>query len=196
MRMPLIKKEKSMNRSMTAVFWALAMLALPAGAMAQTKDAAVVVEEVEGIVTVIDVDREARTVLVRGPRGNEVEFAVPPEAQNLDQVHPGSKFKVRYLQAVAVSINQGGVATSSSARSVEMAPKGDVPGGVISTVRQISGTVETIDHDSRLVSLKGPEGRTLIFTVDAAVQGLEKVQTGDVVSVEYAESVAMRMLPQ
>lgn len=174
----------------------LVALVLGASAFAQTRDGAVVVESVEAVVTVVDVDREARTVLVRGPGGNDVVFAVPPEAQNLDQVHPGSKFRVKYLQAVAVSIAKGGSATSSTSRSVQMAPRGEVPGGVISTVRQISGTVETLDYDSRLTSIRGPEGRTLIFTVDESVQGLEQIQPGDVISVEYAESVAMRMLPQ
>lgn len=174
----------------------LAGLLVAAGASAQVKDGAVIVDAVEGVVTVVDVDREARKVLVRGPNGREVEFAVPAEAQNLDQVHPGAKFKVRYLQAVAVSIAKGGNATSSNSRSMQLAPKGDVPGGVIATVRQLSGTVESIDQDSRLVTLRGPEGRNLTFTVDDSVQGLDQIEKGDVIGVEYAESVAMRMLPQ
>lgn len=183
-----------MNQSLLLAGAVALALAAPAGA--QVKDGAVVVESLEAVVTVVDVDREARSVLVRGPAGNEMVFDVPPEAQNLDQVHPGSKFKVQYLQAVAVSIAKGGNPTGSSSRSVQMAPKGDVPGGVISTVRQISGSVETLDLDSRLVSLRGPQGRTLVFTVDEAIKDLDTVKVGDVISVEYAESVAMRMLPQ
>ncbi len=174
----------------------LAVLLAATQAPAQTKDAAVVVETVDAVVTVVDIDRENRTVVVRGPRGNLAEVAVPEEAQNLDQVHPGSKFKVNYTQAVAVSIGKGGSATGSKSRSVQMAPKGDIPGGVITNARQISGSVETIDYDTRLVSLRGPEGRTLVFTVDESVQGLDQVHQGDVISLEYAESIALRMLPQ
>jgi len=111
-------------------------------------------------------------------------------------VHPGARFKVRYLQAVAVSIARGGNPSSSTTRTMQLADKGDVPGGVISTVKQLSGAVETIDQGSRLVSIRGPGGRTLIFTVDESVQGLEQISVGDVIGVEYAESVAMRMLPQ
>ena len=174
----------------------LAALLVSTGATAQVKDGAVIVDSVEGVVTVVDVDRESRTVVVRGDGGHEVEFAVPPEAQNLDQVHPGARFKVRYLQAVAVSIAKGGNPSSSTTRTMQLADKGDVPGGVISTVKQLSGAVETIDQGSRLVSIRGPGGRTLIFTVDESVQGLDQVSVGDVIGVEYAESVAMRMLPQ
>jgi hypothetical protein len=174
----------------------LAGLLAASAASAQTREAAVIVDAVEAVVTIVDVDREARVVLVRGPRGNEFLFDVPPESQNLDEVRPGSRFKVRYLHSVAVSIARGGNATGSASRSVQMAPKGDVPGGVITTTRQVSGTVETLDVDSRLMSVRGPEGRTLIFTVDETVQGLEQVQPGDVISVEYAESVAMRMIQQ
>jgi hypothetical protein len=178
-----------------SILASLALLA-QAPAQGQEKDRAVAVDEVDMIVTVVEVDPSARTVVMKGPNGNLMDVAVPPESQNLDQVHPGSKFKVRYLQAVAVSLAKGGPVTSSSSRSVQMAPKGDVPGGTISTVRQMSGNVEAINHESRLVSLRGPQGRLLIFTVDDSVQGLDQVQAGDVISVEYAESVAMRMLQQ
>lgn len=177
-----------------AVILGLLTLAFSAAVPAQTKDEAIVVDAIETVVTVVEVDRENRTVVIRGPAGNLTEIAVPPESQNLDQVQPGSKFRVAYLQSVAVSLKKGGAASSSAGRTVKMAPKGDTPGGVIVNMRQIAGVVETIDYNTRVVSLRGPEGRLLIFTADDAVQGLEQVQTGDTISVEYTESLAMRMI--
>ena len=118
---------------------------------------------------------------------------VPPEAQNLDQVQPGSRFKVRYLESVAVSIKKGGAASSSAGRSVTLAPKGDVPGGIVVNMVQIAGVVESIDYGSRKL-LRGPEGRVLNITAGDDVQGLEQIQTGDSISVEYTESLAMRMI--
>lgn len=161
---------------------------------AQEKDRAIVASEIETIVTVIDIDRPGRIVTVRTPEGRDLAFNVPPEAQNLDQVHPGSRFRVKYLESIAVSVRKGGSASGSASRTVQLAPKGDTPGGVVVNTRQIAGVVESIDHGSRLVSLRGPEGRILIFTVDDDVQGLDIVQTGDTISVEYTESLAMRMM--
>lgn len=161
---------------------------------AQEKDNAIATSEIETIITVVDIDRAERKVTVRSPEGREITLNVPVEAQNLDQVQPGSRFRVKYLESVAVSIRKGGAASSSANRTVRMAAKGDTPGGVVVNTRQIAGLVESIDHDSRLVSLRGPEGRLLIFTIDESVQGLEIVQAGDTVSVEYTESIAMRMI--
>lgn len=162
--------------------------------IAQEKAGAVAAAAIETVVTVVDVDRTKRTVIVRGPEGREVSIKVPPEAQNLDQVQPGSRFKVRYLESVAVSIKKGGAASSSAGRSVTLAPKGDVPGGIVVNMVQIAGVVESIDYGSRKLSVRGPEGRVLNITASDDVQGLEQIQTGDSISVEYTESLAMRMI--
>lgn len=164
--------------------------------IAQEKAGAIAASATEAIVTVVDVDRTKRIVTVRGPQGREVSINVPPEAQNLDQVQPGSRFKVRYLESAAVSIRKGGAASSSAGRSVTLAPKGDVPGGMVVNVLQISGVVESIDYGSRKLSVRGPEGRVLNIPVADDVQGLEQIQTGDVISVEYTESLAMRMIKE
>ena len=168
--------------------------ALTPPVIAQEKAGAIAAAAVETIVTVVDVDREKRTVIVRGPEGREVSIKVPPEAQNLDQVQPGSRFKVRYLESIAVSIKKGGAASSSAGRKVTLAPKGDVPGGMVVNMVQIAGVVESIDYGSRKLSVRGPEGRLLNATVGDDVQNLEQIQTGDTISVEYTESLAMRMI--
>ncbi len=167
---------------------------LPPPVIAQEKAGAIAAAAIEAVVTVVDVDRAKRIVTVRGPQGREVAINVPPEAQNLDQVQPGSRFKVRYLESVAVSIKKGGTASSSAGRTVKLAPKGDVPGGMVVNMVQIAGVVESIDYGSRLVSVRGPEGRLLNFTASDDVQDLEQFRTGDVISVEYTESLAMRMI--
>jgi hypothetical protein len=177
--------------------YALSALLLAGGqARAQQKEGEIVVDAAEAVVTVVEVDQEARTVVVRGPGGKEVEFAVPPEAQNLDQVHPGSKFRVQYVESVAVSLTKGGAASGSVGRTVKMAPKGDTPGGVIVQTAQVSGVVESIDQASRLVSVRGPQGRVLVFTADDSVEGLDQIEQGDVISVEYTQAIAMRMIKE
>jgi len=163
-------------------------------ATAQTKDEALVIEATDAVITVVEVDEYKRTVTVRGPRGNMAVITVPPEAQNLDQVHPGAQFNVRYVESVAVSITKGGAASSSSGRTMKLAPKGDVPGGTIVKISQIAGTVESIDYGTRILAIRGPEGNVVAIKVIDEVQGLEKLEKGDRISVEYTESLAMRMI--
>ncbi|HEU5284191.1 MAG TPA: hypothetical protein VFU53_10285 [Burkholderiales bacterium] len=163
----------------------------------QDKPGAVAVQSQEAVVTVRDVDRERRIVTVERPDGKLVTVNVPPQAQNLDQVHPGSKFRVSYLESVAVFISPtGGEAGAAAASVVELAEKGATPGGTIVNVRQVQARVDEIDHATRRVLLTGPEGNQVELTVDEAVQRLDEVKAGDIVVVRYTEALAMRMIQQ
>jgi hypothetical protein len=106
-------------------------LAAPAVAFAQQdKPGAVISQSQEVVVTVRNVDREQRIVTVERPDGKLVTINVPPEAKNLDQVRPGSKFRVNYLESIAIFISPtGGEVGAAAAAVVELAEKGATPGG-------------------------------------------------------------------
>ena len=143
------------------------------------------------------VDQQARTVTLQGPQGNLVTMKVPPEAQNLDQVYPGAKFLVRYLQSVAVFISPtGGVPSADEGSAMQLAEKGATPGGVIVTVKQVQARVDAINYDTRAVVLTGPEGNQIKLVVDDRVQRLDEVKEGDIVVVRYTEALGMRMIQQ
>lgn len=186
-----------MKKNAIAVAVVLSVFGLPMSVSAQEKAGAVAVEDVEAVVTVIDIDRDARTVTIQGPRGRTATINVPEEAQNLDQVQPGSRFKVRYLESVAVALSRGDSPPSAaSAQQVKLAPKGDTPGGQIVRVTQISGAVEAIDLQARTIAVRGPEGRTVEVRVSEEVSGLDLVEAGDTVTLQVTEALAMRMIKQ
>lgn len=181
-----------MKRTLIAASIASALVLAP-GVQAQVKGGAVAVAVTEAIVKVTKIDRKARTVTVQGPKGNTVTINVPPEAQNFDKVKVGSTFKVRYAEAVAVAVGKG-KASASEEKTVRLAPKGGTPGGVMVTVKQISGTVEAIDYASRDIALKGPKGNILAFKVSDDVQRFNEIAVGDTVGVQYTEALAMEMI--
>jgi hypothetical protein len=183
-------------KSRLAVIGGVLALVFSATASAQIKDGAIAIDAVETVVTVVDVDPEAHVVTFRGPEGRLATINVPAEAQNLDQVHPGARFRVRYVESVAIAITKGGATSSSARRVVMLAPKGDIPGGTVVNVHQIAGVVETIDYGSRLLSLRGPKGNLLVVKAGDEVQSLDGIQTGDIISAEYTESLAMRMIKE
>lgn len=187
-----------MKMSITTFVSALVLCSalIPLPVHAQEKAAGVVAGAIEAVVTVVDVDREARVVTVMGPAGGLASINVPPEAQNLDQVQPGSRFKVAYLASVVVALSKGtpGTSTSSTGRSVELAPKGDVPGGSVVRTRQIDAVVEKVDQDARTVTLRGMEGAARELEVDPSVKAFDQVKVGDTVTVQFTEGLAMRML--
>lgn len=184
-------------KKLHSVLIALCIAATGVAYAQQDKPGAVVAQSQEMVVTVRTVDREQRVVTVERPDGKLVTVNVPPEAQNLDQVRPGSKFKVNYLESVAVFISPtGGEAGAAAASVVELAEKGATPGGRIVNVRQLQARVDHVDYATRQVLLTGPEGNQVELTVDEAVQRLNEVKAGDIVVVRYTEALAMRMIEQ
>lgn len=156
----------------------------------------VAVEAVEAVVTVIKIDREARIVTFRGPRGNTATMNVPKEAQNLDQVKPGSRFKLRYAEAAAVAITRGGGKPGAGAEeTVTLAPKGGNPGGSVVRRLQVTGVVDAIDYSSRYITLRGPQGGAHSFRVANDVKDFEQLNGGDRITVAYTQALAIEMIP-
>lgn len=173
-----------------------ALLALTP-AQAQEKAGVVVAGAVETVVTVVDVDREARVVTVRGPKGGLTPINVPPEAQNLDQVQPGARFKVEYVRSVALALKKGtgtGSATSSQGKSVRLAPKGGTPGGSIVHTFEVNAVVEKMNREDRTMTVRASEGGPIELEVDEAVKSFDQVEIGDIVTVQYTEGLAMHMI--
>ncbi len=151
--------------------------------------------EVEALVTVVSIDKAKRTVVFRGPRGNEVELQVPPESQNLDQVKKGSVFRVKYAEAVAIAITRGGGAPSKGdEQNMQLAKKGANPGGTATRTLHVSGVIEAIDLKGRYVAVRGP-ARSVSLQVGNDVK-LEELKVGDRISIAYTQGLALEMVPQ
>jgi hypothetical protein len=57
----------------------------------------------------------------------------------------------------------------------------------------ITASVEAIDPAKREVTLKGPLGNTVTFTVDKRVKRLNEIKVGDLVTADYYVSVAAEL---
>jgi hypothetical protein len=142
--------------------------------------------------TVKAVDRQQRTVTLEGAGGRTVTVKVPPEAQNLDRVQVGDRVMAEYLDAVALFVRKADAPpTAGEVSAVRLAPKGGTPGGVVVNVVEVTARVEAIDHATRTVTLRGPEGGTRTVTVDPSVQRLEEVKAGDEVVIRHTEALAL-----
>ena len=176
-------------------------LLVPA-AQAQLKDGAVVVDEVEAVVTVTKVDPKARTVAFRGPKGGIATLNIPPEAQNLDQVKAGQQYKMKYVEAVAVAISKGGEPSATAGEQVKLAPKGAKPGGMIVRAAQLSGVIDAIDYTNRYVAVRGPKGNTLALkaaddataTFEMAMSLGGKTAEGGEMKIDIAGTVTVQFM--
>ncbi|MCW5551388.1 MAG: hypothetical protein KIS67_04395 [Verrucomicrobiae bacterium] len=57
----------------------------------------------------------------------------------------------------------------------------------------VTASVEAIDPGKREVTLKGPLGNTVSFTVDRRVKRLDEIKVGDFVSADYYVSIAAEL---
>lgn len=61
---------------------------------------------------------------------------------------------------------------------------------------QLKATVVAVDQATRMVQLKGQDGKAYEVEAGPAVQHLDQVKPGDVVAVTYTESLAFQVVPK
>ena len=104
-----------MKQIVRAMGLCVVLIAVAPVALAQDRPGAVATEAVESVVTVRAVNYETRMVTVERPDGKLATIQVPPEAHNLYQVQPGNKFRVRYLESVAIDVLDPGTEANTGA---------------------------------------------------------------------------------
>ena len=117
------------------------------------------------------------------------------DARNLDQVKVGDKVTLTYTREVAVSVRKTDQPPSvSETKTVQLAPKGQKPGGVEVRTVELTGNVESVDAQKHTITLTGPAGNVRTFQVDPSVKNLDQVKKGDQVVLRYTESVALSVV--
>ena len=65
--------------------------------------------------------------------------------------------------------------------------------GTVSALVTTTATVEDVDQESRVVTLRTAEGEIVHFKADESVRNLPQVQKGDHVTATYYEALALRL---
>ncbi|MCK7506098.1 MAG: hypothetical protein MZV70_19810 [Desulfobacterales bacterium] len=78
--------------------------------------------------------------------------------------------------------------------SFAFAQSSDKPAIEKTAVAKITATVEKIDYEKRLVTLKGPEGNLRTIKVGEEARNFSQVKVGDKVAIELYESILVEVL--
>jgi hypothetical protein len=179
-----------------AVVW---MLSLATGAFAQaTKGAAPaeqpkVVKERTAVMTatVTAIDLQKRMVTLKGPKGEVRTIKVGEEAVNLPQLKVGDLVTVKYYESLAVEVMKPGTASGAGEKTAIVRNKpGEMPGGMAAQQSTVTATVMAIDKKKSTLTLKGPEGNTVVAKVQDP-KNLDKVKVGDELMITYTEALAI-----
>ncbi len=160
---------------------------IPAGEGVQVGDVISVTAEV------VAVDKEKRSVTIKGPQGNMAELEVTEQVRNFDQIQVGNMLTVTYYQAVALYFGEHGSDASADIGLVAArAPEGAMPGGVIVGAVDASVTIEKINKFKRTITFMGPNGQSVTASVDKEnKEAFDSLSVGDKIHVRYTEALAV-----
>jgi len=101
------------------------------------------------------------------------------------------------LAAALLSISFAAVAFADSdkpaAETKKAAAEGKKPSVKKEKTTRVTATVEAVDLDQRIVTVKGPEGNIVDIKAGEQVKNLKQVKVGDTVEITYYESIAVKV---
>jgi hypothetical protein len=149
-------------------------------------------QAVEIQATVTAIDKENRTVTLKGPRGNTKMLTIGKEARNFDQVKVGDMVTIAYMEAITIKLEktEGAKPGKTVTEELQRAEPGDKPGGKLKSKTTVVGTVTAIDAETQMVTLRGPEGNELDLKVKDPAK-LKIIKVGDLVKATYTEAIAI-----
>jgi hypothetical protein len=174
-----------MNQFGRSLF-ALAALSLAISAQAQVKELPGETKTLTGVVDAID--HATRTITLRGPEGNFLPVAVPPESKKFDQIKIGDKLSLRYYENVVLRVKKPGEPDVDSASEGLTPGAAAKPGGTKAKQRTITAKIEAIDMEAPSISFSGPNGWKYSSRV-ADKKALEQVKVGDKVDITWTTAV-------
>lgn len=149
-------------------------------------------QAVEIQATVTEIDKDKRTVTIKGPRGKTKTLTVGKEARNFDQVKVGDTITLTYIEALTLKLEkaEGAKPGKTVTEELKRAAPGEKPGGEMVSQTTVVGTVTVIDEKTQMVTVRGPEGNELDLKVKDPAK-LKNVKVGDLVKATYTEALAI-----
>lgn len=144
---------------------------------------------------VIAIDKNTRTVTLKGPQGRVVDVIAGEEVRNFERIRVGDMVVAQYLQALTLELKKGsGIRQRAERETSARATPGDKPAAAAARQTTIVADVVDVDPAKKIVTLRGPKGRI----VDLEVQDPEQfklVKKGDQVEAVYTEALALSVEP-
>ena len=143
--------------------------------------------------TVAAVDKDAKTITLKGPKGRTLTLDVQ-DPSKLEAVKVGDPVVATYMEAVAFQIKKPGSATPGTTvqESRVSSKPGETPAGAIGQEVSVTATITEVNKKAGTVTIKGPQGNS--ETIKARdPKNLDLVKVGDLVEITYARALAVSL---
>jgi Cu/Ag efflux protein CusF len=143
--------------------------------------------------TIAAIDKENRTVTLKGPKGNTLTLDVK-DPSKFDVIKVGDPVVAAYVEAVVIQVKKAGSAMPgmSTQESRVTSKPGETPAGAIAREVTMVGTITAIDTKAQKVTIKGPQGRQETIKVKDP-KNLEGVKVGDMVEITFTQALAVSL---
>ena len=148
------------------------------------------------LTTVVDaIDREARTVTLKGPQGNTRTIQAREDSDNIDRIEVGDNVDVEFVQHMSIEVfaNDGMEPGSGVMTATGVNKEGETPAGMEMITTVTTATVEAIDIEANTFKLKWPDGSIMEYVAQDP-ENLKKADVGDLVVTSYTEAIALSLV--
>ena len=163
-------------------------------AVGEGKAAGARVLEVRAVV--VGLDKAARSLDLKGPKGRVVTLTAGDEVKNYDQIQLGDHVVARFMQSVTLELKKGGkgIMERTDSRDTVTAKPGERPGVAAARQVHVIANVVEVNKKAMTVTLKGPKGNYVDLVLQDPKQ-LARVKKGDQVEAVFTEAVALTVEP-
>jgi len=148
------------------------------------------------LTTVVDaIDREARTVTLKGPQGNTRTIQAREDSDNIDRIEVGDNVDVEFVQHMSIEVfaNDGMEPGSGVMTATGINKEGETPAGMEMITTVTTATVEDINIEANTFKLKWPGGEIQEYVAQDP-ENLKKAAVGDLVVTSYTEAIALSLV--
>ncbi len=153
----------------------------------------VVIEEAIRLsVTVLSVDKQDRSIVVKTPDGDAKKIELTEDVKNFDQIKTGDELVVEVYSALAMQLAKPGEEfTDTASGMVAVAQPGEKPKMVAVDMVEVLARITGIDRATRELTVTGPLGNSVTLQVPENVKKFDELKVGDEVNARYVEAFAL-----
>lgn len=193
-----------MSQILKSLFVVLALVSMPISAQQAPVDITVSSSEpgkafagetVRASAVVIGINKSARTLTLKGPKGRYFDVVAGDQVKNFDQIKLRDEIALTYVEAISLELRKGGGLRKKTERfDSAHAQPGEKPAEVVGRQVTIIADVVDVNPNKKTITLKGPKGNVVVFNVKNP-DHFKVVKKGDQVEADYIEAVAVVVEP-
>ncbi len=178
---------------MVAAMIALSACSTTSDTASSDKPAGIVSNSYVVKATVQSINYKTRLATFKTENGLVISQKIAPDVKKIEAIKKGDTISVRYIESLAIEVRKPGeakqVAGSSDYSYVDVNEAGKKPYKIKVNVKEVKAVVTAINYNKRTITLKGPDGNSVSFTVSEAAKRFKNIKKNDEVIVTYTESV-------